>query len=116
MKPPALLRLRQTCNLSPPCFGQDNLNQTVTLGALDQINADTEAPLTDYNGRLSEFDAIGNRIKANGKKASDLAGGLLAGVGTQFGKGSNEYEPGGGTKSDEIKRKPRARKTPPGNP
>lgn len=91
-------------------FGKDKQNQPVSLAALDQANAAVEALLTDYNGRLSELDAVGNRIKAGEKKANNLAARLLAGVGTQFGKDSDEYEKAGGTKSDEIKRKPPVRK------
>lgn len=94
-------------------FGKDKDNHPVSLAALDQANADAEALLDQYNGLLSQLDALGNQIIAGEKTAANLATRLFAGVGTRYGKDSSEYEQAGGKRTSEIKRKAPTRKASP---
>lgn len=96
-------------------FGKDKDkdNQPVSLSALDKTNADTETLLDKYNGLLSQLDELGNQIIAGEKAAGNLASRLFSGVGTRYGKNSDEYEKAGGKRTDEIKRKPPVRKPKP---
>jgi hypothetical protein len=62
-----------------------------------------------YNEKLASLDPLQNEIDALEKALGDKSSRILAGVGVQFGKDSNEYEQVGGTRSSERK-KPGPRK------
>ena len=86
----------------------------VSLAALSNAaNTDLEKQLNDYNQMLSELDHALNKLEDAESSVTDLASRLLSGVKTKYGADSSEYEKAGGTRKNEIKRSPRAKKETP---
>ena len=65
--------------------------------------------LNQYNTTLSLVDDLYNRCQENLQQIRDYSDRLLAGIGSKYGKNSNEYEMAGGTRKSE-RRKATAKK------
>lgn len=81
-----------------------DLGNGLTLKAYaDQIDT-VQADFDEYNGLLSQVDATKNKFEVDEKQLADLSEQMLIGVAYKFGKDSDEYEKGGGTRKSERKR------------
>ena len=89
-----------------------DLGEGVSLAALDLLIKNGEAALSIYNEELSVVDGLGNTVDDKENLAADMSARILAGVGSRYRKDSSEYEKAGGTRTSEIKRKPRVPKKP----
>jgi galactokinase len=90
-----------------------DLGNGMTLAGYNKQITDTETALNDYNAKLSELDEALNDLQASEKTLDDLTERMLAGVGSKFGKDSNEYEKAGGVRKSERKAPVRKPKTKP---
>ena len=68
-------------------------------------NAQNKADV--YNTLLSEVDAAALALEQAETTLSDWSDRMLAGVGSYYGKNSEEYEKAGGTRKEAIRRGPR---------
>ncbi len=80
-------------NLTQPAF------KAKVKEARDKLNA--------YNTLLSETDATLSQLETLEGTVSDLCDRMLKGVGSRFGRESDEYEKAGGTRKSDIRRTPR---------
>lgn len=80
----------------------------VSLTALKAKTTELQTAIASYNTKLSEVDALYNVMLSKEKELNTLNARILAGIGVKYGKDSNEYEQAGGTRTSEIKRKPRS--------
>lgn len=80
-----------------------DLGSGLTLAAYNAAIKATDDLLSEYNTKLSELDGLLNKLEKSETDLDDLSGRMLAGVGVKFGKNSDEYEKGGGTRTDERK-------------
>jgi|SRR3972149_850027 len=86
-----------------------DLGGGLTLAAYQTQIANVRTKLDAYNALLSSVDSAGDQVDDLERSLADLSERMLAGVGTQFGKDSPEYEAAGGTrKSDHKPRKKKA--------
>ncbi|HEY1770829.1 MAG TPA: hypothetical protein VGG02_11315 [Chthoniobacterales bacterium] len=67
----------------------------------------------DYNTDLSTLDSQLDTIQADEHALDAMSVRMLAGVGSKYGKDSNQYEMAGGTRTSERKKSVRKPKTPP---
>lgn len=86
-----------------------DLGNSVSVMEFDKIINETLLTLDKYNSLLSQIDKLYNDFQEQNLVVKDLSERLLAGVGSKYGKNSNEYEMAGGKKKSE--RKKPARKT-----
>lgn len=84
----------------------------VSVAALTAATTAAAAKLDAYNALLSQADEALNNLQAAEKVVSDLSSRLLSGVRMKFGADSSQYEQAGGTRTSEIKRKPRKKAVP----
>ncbi len=82
-----------------------------SLAALTAANTALETKLDLYNQMLSDLDDELNELEVLEAKSTDLGSRLLGGVKVKYGPDSSEYEKAGGTRTSEIKRGPRTKKT-----
>jgi hypothetical protein len=85
-----------------------DLGNGLTLADYKTKTAALKEKNDKYNSDLSLLDESLNVIQADERALDDLSTRMLAGVGTKYGKDSNEYEKAGGTRTSE--RKPPLRK------
>jgi hypothetical protein len=88
-----------------------DLGRGLTLAAYRGKIETVNAALATYNGLNSEADKALNDLIAGEKELKDWSTRMLAGVGSQYGKDSSEYEKAGGVRQSERKRpkrKPKA--------
>ena len=94
-----------------------SIDPTLDLGSnLTVPNYETKVlnlrdKLSTYNTTLSLLDQLYNELNTLELDLKDISERMLLGVGSKFGKNSNEYEMAGGTKKSERKkpvRKPKA--------
>ena len=114
-------RTRRTSNVIANATVRSNnlktISPTLDLGgglsvtAFDQLIAEAETALADYNQTVATLDEKGNRLDALLKQTGEMSARMLAGVGARYGKNSNEYEKAGGSRPEEIKRDKKASKT-----
>jgi hypothetical protein len=78
-----------------------DLGNGLTLAGYNTAIAASEAKLADYNTKLSGVDAALNVFQSSEGDLADLSDRMLAGVGSKFGKDSDQYEQAGGTKKSE---------------
>lgn len=64
-----------------------------------------KSKLETYNQLLSKVDAALNEVVDGEKSLRDTSERMLAGVGSKYGKDSDEYEKAGGKKKSERKRR-----------
>jgi hypothetical protein len=88
-----------------------DLGTNKTLEALKTKIATASQLLESYNTKLSELDVVQNDLDAIELELTETCSVMLAAVGVDYGKNSNEYELAGGTRKSE--RKSSARKTKP---
>jgi hypothetical protein len=86
--------------ISPTLDLGNNLTFPSYLATIDE----TRAKLTAYNEALSNLDALYSDFQKAEKDLSDLSEQMLMGVGTKYGKRSNEYQMAGGVRKDNRKR------------
>jgi hypothetical protein len=72
----------------------------------------TSTRIKEAQTRAANADAALNNVRAKEKALATLSSRMLATVGVQFGKDSNEYEQAGGTHTSEIQRSPRSPEPP----
>ena len=96
----ALVRSSNLKSISPTL----DLGGGLTVAALDAKIAEAQAAEADYNQSVALMDEKANQLDALLEEVSDLSSRLLSGVGSRWGKNSDEYEKAGGKKTDEIKR------------
>lgn len=84
-----------------------DLGPGLSLASFDQAITDTRAKLDDYNQAVAVLDEKQNGLEASEKTLADLSSRMLAGVGAQYGKDSDEYEKAGGVRLSERTRAPR---------
>lgn len=82
-----------------------------SLAALSGANDALQKQLDAYNQMLSELDDALNKLEKTETTVADLGSRLLAGVKVKYGPDSSEYEMSGGTRTSEIKRSPRTKKS-----
>jgi len=63
-----------------------------------------KSKLETYNQLLSKVDGALNEVVEGEKSLRDISERMLAGVGSKYGKDSDEYEKAGGKKKSERKR------------
>jgi hypothetical protein len=81
-----------------------DLGNSLTLaGYIDKTTA-LEVKLNDYNTTLSMLDGLANELDKMEEELDDLSERMLLGVGSKFGKNSDEYEKAGGKKKSERRR------------
>lgn len=85
-----------------------DLGNGLTLAGYTKQIGDTETSLNEYNAKLSELDQALNTLQTSEGTLDDLTERMLIGVGSKYGKDSNEYEMAGGVRKSE--RKPPVRK------
>ena len=83
----------------------------VSLAALVAAATAVKTKLDIYNGLLSQVDEALNAVEAAEKSVTDLCSRLLNGVKSKYGADSSQYEAAGGTRTSEIKRTPKKKKT-----
>jgi hypothetical protein len=88
-----------------------DLGNGKTLAGFKAKIAAGEAKLENYNMLLSSIDSELNDLEAAEKEIRALTESMLSGVGSKYGKDSNEYEMAGGTRTSERKRPKRKKKT-----
>jgi hypothetical protein len=93
-------------------IGPQDFGNGVTSAAFEAAVTDTRDRLDDYNQALSTVDEKANLLADSEKRLQDLTERILAGLAAKYGKNSNEYEKGGGTRKADRKR-PAARKSGP---
>jgi hypothetical protein len=71
-----------------------------------------EGKIAAYNERLASLDPMLNEIQTLEAALADKSSRILAGVGVQSGKDSDEYEQVGGTRKSDRKRPGRKTGTP----
>jgi len=101
----AIVRSDNLKSISPTL----DLGGGLTVEAFDQLIAQAQAAESDYNRTVAQLDEKANRLDALLKETSEMSARMLAGVGARFGKNSDEYEKGGGSRTDEIKRTPKTK-------
>jgi hypothetical protein len=89
-----------------------DLGNGTTMTAFDAAIKTLDDSVDDYNSTLSSLDGKLNTIVANERIVQDLSERMLSGVGSRYGKDSDEYEMAGGTRKSE-RRKPTKPKIPP---
>ena len=87
-----------------------DLGGGLSVEAFDQLIAETEAALNDYNQTVALLDDKGNRLDDLLAQVNDMSGRMLAGVGARHGKNSSQYEIAGGIRPKEVKRTRKANK------
>lgn len=90
-------------------IGPQDFGNGVSSEAFEAAIADTRQRLDDYNQALVTVDEKANLLADSEKRLRDLTERVLAGLAAKFGKNSNEYEKGGGTRTADRKR-PSSRK------
>ena len=88
-----------------------DLGYGLTLKAYQALINDAQAKLSAYNTLLSQVDDAQNALRAAEQELRPFSARLLAGIGVKYGKDSSQYEMAGGTRTSEIKRSPRKKKT-----
>ncbi len=81
-----------------------DLGKELTLDAYTAAIKQAEDKLAAYNALLSKVDASLNDVQAAEKGPAALSDRMLGGVGSKYGKDSNEYEKAGGVRKSERKR------------
>src|SRR5437868_112263 len=102
----ATIKLNNLKSISPTL----DLGPGLTVADFEQQISGTQAALNDYNQALAALDEKYNVLLSGEKQTNDMSMRMLAGVAARYGKNSDQYEKGGGTRSDEIKRAPRKSK------
>lgn len=85
---------------------------SVTLAQFNDKIEHLEETLDKYNEELSKLDGMLNVLEAEESVVADWTERMLAGVGTKYGKDSDEYEKAGGTRKSERKTPVRKPATP----
>ena len=80
-----------------------DLGNGLTLAAYVAKRDALKTLLDSYNSDLSNLDAKLNDVNALETQVHDLSARMLQGVGSMFGRDSNEYEQSGGTRLSERK-------------
>ena len=88
-----------------------DLGNGLTLASYQAAIQGVQAKLNTYNVSLAQADENANNLRAAEKELRALTIRMLAGVAAKYGKDSNEYEKAGGTRTSEIKRSPKKKKT-----
>jgi len=88
-----------------------DLDYGLTLTAYQAMIQGAQAKLSAYNTLLSQVDDAQNALRAAEKELRPFSARMLAGVGVKYGKDSSQYKMAGGTRTSEIKRSPRKKKT-----
>ncbi|NJL35451.1 MAG: hypothetical protein HC899_00920 [Leptolyngbyaceae cyanobacterium SM1_4_3] len=88
-----------------------DFGEGVSLADYTQLIEDLRAELATHNEALSLIDKSTNAIQDIESKLRDLSERLLLGVGTRYGKNSNEYEMAGGIRKSDRKRPTRRSQT-----
>jgi hypothetical protein len=87
-----------------------DLGNDVSIAMYKTFIGESEASLSEYNTFLSMVDEKRNIFKAKEKMLRDLYTRMLMGVGSRYGKDSNEYEKAGGKRPSERKKSTRKSK------
>jgi hypothetical protein len=83
---------------------QLDLGGGLTLPAFEsQVSAARDA-LNEYNSLLTEVDAAYNRFQTAEAAVNEFSQRMLAGIGSRYGKDSDQYEQAGGTRKSERKK------------
>jgi hypothetical protein len=88
-----------------------DLGNGITLAKYNTVITDLKNSQNIYNAVLSTVDEKLNIVRASEKIVADYSERILAGVGSKYGKNSNEYEMAGGVKKSDRKRPVRKPKT-----
>ena len=82
-----------------------DLGGSLTNAAYEAKIAGITVALDDYNQSLSISDQKLNVFNTLEKELNDLNERMLAGIGSRYGKDSNEYETAGGVRKSEHKKR-----------
>ncbi len=81
-----------------------DLGNGLKVSDYEQAITNLQTTIEAYNQMLSQLDEKQNQVDAAENALRDLSERMLAGVGSKFGKDSDEYEKGGGVRKSERKR------------
>jgi hypothetical protein len=76
----------------------------ITLTAYADLIADLRAKLATYNTALSSMDKLADDVKEAERAAKEMAEKMLLGIGSRYGKNSQEYEMAGGSRRKSSRR------------
>ena len=96
-----------------PANAAFDLGGGLTKAAYDAQITTVETTLGRYNLLLQQADGLLNTLAQEEKPLKTLNTRMLAGAKGKWGPDSSEYEQAGGTRTSEIKRKPRTPKPTP---
>jgi hypothetical protein len=88
-----------------------DLGNDLTLANYQAAMQAVQAKLTAYHTLLSQADDAANVLRDAEKELNALNVRMLLGVAAKYGKNSSQYEVAGGTRTSEIKRSPKKKKT-----
>ena len=89
-----------------------DLGNGLSVPVYEEAINDLRTKINDYNTHLSLADEKKNIVRASEIALQDLSDRMLAGVGSKFGKNSDEYEKAGGVKKSGRKRAVQVKKAP----
>jgi hypothetical protein len=90
--------------------GKMELNQGLSVPLYETAIDGFKAKLDLYNTTLSTVDTLLNDVIKTELELKDLSERMLLGVGSKYGKNSNEYEMAGGVRKSERKKPVRKKK------
>lgn len=90
--------------------GKMELNNGLSVPMYEAAIDGFKAKLDLYNTTLSTVDTLLNDVIKTELELKDLSERMLLGVGSKYGKNSNEYEMAGGVKKSERKKPVRKKK------
>lgn len=81
-----------------------DLGNGLSVDAYNTLIEDVRSKLSTYNTTLSTVDKIYNMLLEAERSLGDYSEHILMGVGTRYGKSSDEYEMAGGVRKSERRR------------
>jgi len=81
-----------------------DLGGGLTLAAYTSVINDLRTKLATYNTALSTLDKLASDVKEAEQTAKEIAEKMLLGVGSRYGKNSQEYEMAGGSRRKSSRR------------
>jgi hypothetical protein len=88
------------------------VSDDVTFDKYEQVIVEADKAQNDYNEQLRLADEKSNILDDSLSKLKDWNERMLEGVGSVYGKNSNEYEKAGGVRKTDRKRRSRKEKKP----
>jgi hypothetical protein len=93
-------RLESACSINPAL----NLGGGLTVTAFAETISDLQSKLAAYNTALSSIDKLADDVKNAEQIVNEMSEKMLMGIGSQFGRASQEYEMAGGSRRKSARR------------